>query len=255
MIHLTRDMDADGLREIGEQVHALYSRGPFGRVLKTEIDGILFRAFARHQHRLKRRTEEFRWHHLGPQDVRDLSIRLRITERRVETLLEQAALSDGIRDLGTTETIAIIQDLANKTHQDKRDLEEAKLRLFVTNRVLRSYIEAFLLQGGGIPETSFHRGHLVIRIGDLLLAASGQSHDMEKFLATVAKACKSHNRSLEKTEFSEALNQKTPSEVAGQAAKVIINKVLGDGGADLMKDLFGLISATCTSNENSTRSR
>lgn len=172
MTSLTQDIDADGLREIGEQVHMLYSRGPFGRVLKTEIDGILFLAYARHQHRLKRRTEEFRWHHLGPQDVRDLSIRLRITQSRVETLLEQAALTDGIQHLGTAEIIGIIRDLATKTHQDKKDLEDAKLRLFVTNRVLRSYIEAFLLQGGGIPVTSFHRGHLVIRIGDLLLAAS-----------------------------------------------------------------------------------
>jgi len=59
MSGLTQDLDADGLREIGEQVHALYSRGPFGRVLKTEIDGVLFRAYARHQHRLKRRPEEF----------------------------------------------------------------------------------------------------------------------------------------------------------------------------------------------------
>ena len=142
-------------------MHALYSRGPFCSVLKTEIDGSLFRAYARHQHRLKRRTEEFRWHHLGPQYVRDLSIRLRINESRVETLVEQAALADGLNDLGPAEIIAIIQDLATKTHQDKKELEDAKLRLFVTNRVLRSYIEAFLLQGGGIPETSFHRGHLV----------------------------------------------------------------------------------------------
>lgn len=220
------------------------------RVLKTEIDGILFRAYARQQHRLKRGAEEFRWHHFGPQDVRDLSIHLRITESRVETLLEQAALTDGIQDLGTAEIIAIIQDLASKTHQDKKDLEEAKLRLFVTNRVLRSYIEAFLLQGGGIPETSFHRGHLVIRIGDLLLAASRQGEDMEKFLATVAKACKSQKRTLAKSEFSKALSQKTPSEVAGQAAKVIVNKVLGDGGADLMKDLFGVVRSTCQSIEN-----
>ena len=78
---------------------------------------------------------------------------------------------------------------------------------------------------------------------------------MEKFLATVAKACKSHNRSLEKAEFSEALNQKTPAEGAGQAAKMVVNKLLGDGGADVMKDLFGLIRSTFTSNENSTRSR
>ena len=66
MTSLTQAIDADGLGEIGEQVHVLYSRRPFGRVLKTEIDGILFRPYARHQHRLKRRTEEFRWNHLGP---------------------------------------------------------------------------------------------------------------------------------------------------------------------------------------------
>lgn len=73
---------------------------------------------------------------------------------------------------------------------------------------------------------------------------------MEKFLATVAKACRSQKRSFGKTEFTEALNQKTPSEVAGQAAKVLVNKVLGDGGADLMKDLFGVIRSTCKSIAN-----
>lgn len=58
-------MDADGLCEIGEQVYALYRRGPFERVLKTAIERALFRAYARHQRRLKRRPEEFRWHDLG----------------------------------------------------------------------------------------------------------------------------------------------------------------------------------------------
>lgn len=159
-------------------------------------------------------------------------------------------MSDGIQDLGTAEIITIIQDLAAKTHQDKKDLEEAKLRLFVTNRVLRSYIKAFLLPGGGIPETSFHRGHLVIRLGDLLLAGSGKSDDMEEFLATVAKACKSQKRSLANSEFTVTLNHKTSSEVASKAAKVIMNKMLGDDGADLMKDLFGLVRATFKSKEN-----
>lgn len=58
MISLTQDMNAEVLREIGDQVNTLYSRGPFGRVLKTEIDGMLFGVYARHQHRLKRLTEE-----------------------------------------------------------------------------------------------------------------------------------------------------------------------------------------------------
>lgn len=60
MIGLAQDIEAEGPREIGEQVYALYSRGPFGRLLKKEVDGISLRAYARHQHRLKWRTEEFR---------------------------------------------------------------------------------------------------------------------------------------------------------------------------------------------------
>jgi hypothetical protein len=181
MIGIKQDMDAEGLREIGEQSHALSSRGP-----------------------------------LGAQDVRELSIRLRITERRVETLLEQVALVDGIGDFGAAQLIAIIQELATKTLQDKKDLEEAKLPLFVTNRVLRSYIEDFLLRAGGIPETSSHRGYLVIRIGNLLLAAIGRGHDVEQFLSVVVKACQSQNRLLTVTEYTTVLHERTPSEVAGK---------------------------------------
>ena len=72
IIDLTQDMEAGGLREIGKQVHALYSHRPFSRVLKSEIAGILFRAHPRHQHRMKRHMEEFRWHYLEPQDARKL---------------------------------------------------------------------------------------------------------------------------------------------------------------------------------------
>lgn len=151
-----------------------------------------------------------------------------------------------MNNLGTAEIIAIVQDLATRTHQDEKDLQEAKLRLFVTHRLVRSYIEAFPLQGSGISGTSFNRLHLVIRIGNLLVAASGQGGDMEKFLATVTKACKSQRRAVAKTQFTEALDQKTPVEVAAQVAQAIVNRVLGDGGADLVKDLFGVFSLVST---------
>lgn len=61
MIGLTQGIDAYILREIGEHVHALCSRGSFGHALKTEIEGILFPAYARNQYRLKRPTGNFRW--------------------------------------------------------------------------------------------------------------------------------------------------------------------------------------------------
>lgn len=56
MIGFALDMDADGLRGIGEQVHVLFRRGPFGRVLKKEINEVLFRADLRNQHRSGKRA-------------------------------------------------------------------------------------------------------------------------------------------------------------------------------------------------------
>lgn len=56
MIGLTQNMDAEGLREIGGQVRARYGHGPYGHVLNTEIDGVLFSASAQDQHSIKELT-------------------------------------------------------------------------------------------------------------------------------------------------------------------------------------------------------
>ena len=165
--------------EVGRAIAALYSRGPFGRVLKSEIDLLMFGALAKRYHQSKKPAGEFRWYEFGADDIRELSVILKIPESRVEALLEQAALADGIKDLEPVKIVEVIQELANKTRQEQNDLQSGKLRLFVSNRVLRSYIEAFLLQCGGLPETSFHRGHLIIRVGDLLISATGKGSDMD----------------------------------------------------------------------------
>lgn len=68
--------------------------------------------------------------------MRELSIRLRITKSRVETLLEKVPLTDGIQDMEPTETIAIIQNSASKIHQEQKTSNKPKIQLFVTNLVL-----------------------------------------------------------------------------------------------------------------------
>src|SRR5699024_10649761 len=40
-------------------------------------------------------------------------------------------------------------------------------RFYIPNKFTRSAIESLLARGGGIPETSFHKSHLVIRFQDL----------------------------------------------------------------------------------------
>lgn len=73
---------------------------------------------------------------------------------------------------------------------------------------------------------------------------------MEQVLVTVAKACKSQSRSLEKNEFNEALNQKTPCEAAGQALKVVVRRVLSDYCADVVKRLFVVVRTSIARNKN-----
>lgn len=233
--------DNDMLLELGKSVDALYRRGTFGRVLKSEIDLLMFGAYARRHFQRKYPDLKFRWYALGPDDIRELSVSLKITESRVEALLEQAALADGVEDLDPIEMIGVVQDLVNKTRQEKADLKEGKLRVFVSNRVLRSYIEAFLLQGGGLPETSFHRGQLIIRVGDLLISATQLGDDMDAFLSAVVKTSRAEERQLAKTDFSDELERRTPGEVANGVARVLIDRLGGPESSRLLGELFGLI--------------
>ena len=222
--------------QLGEKLLALYERAPFGTVPKKEIDLLVFDALARDLFQSKCMG----WWSLGPAEVRELSLRLKVSESRIEALVEQVALHQSVADVERAELLNKIRGLALETRQDKKDIADGKIRLYVSNRLLRSAIEGLLLGGGGMPETSFNRGQLVIRLGDLLIAyANGGGED---FLERIADKARESSNAEDVKKIEAALNKKSLRERATDIGGILLNRALGKGADEALGAVFKLLS-------------
>ena len=90
----------------------------------------------------------------------------------------------------------------------------------------------------------FHRGQLIIRVGDLLISATRQGGDMDASLSAVVKTSRAAEQQLARTDFSAALEKRTSGEVANGVGKVLIDRLGGPESSRLLGELFGLIKET-----------
>lgn len=224
--HLTQ---ADLTHRLGEDMLSLYGQSIFGKVTKAEIDLKVFAVRARILFLADASLwsgEYFLWLRMEPGHLRRLSIELRITETRVASLVEQCALSEGAEELDTQAALAEIQRLALRYRQEKVDLHAGRIRLFIPNRVTRRAIEAFLSANGAIPETSFHRDHLVIRAGDLIMASCAHlGMDSDALLGQLVDRIKSEKAITPFAAFEQSLSAKSASERALEVGKALVSKV------------------------------
>lgn len=221
---------------LGDKLLALYERAPFGSVSKKEIDFLAFDALVANT--LDRQSVV--WWALGPEEVRQISLKLKISESRVEALIEQVALQQSAASIKNDQLLNKIKQLATETMQDPKDIKLGKFRLYVSNRVLRSAIEGLLLNGGGVPETSFNRGQLVIRLGDLLVVYANESGS--DFLVKIAEKANDDAKDQLKKDVQAALNKKTLRERAAELGVILLNRIAGKGADEALGAVFKLIA-------------
>jgi len=232
-------------RRLGRSLLDLYRQSMFGKASKPEIDLLVFATLARLSFRDVQSlwdADRFLWMRIEPAHLRRLSLELRITENRVSSLLEQAALLEGAESLEGSAAIAEIQHLASRYRQEASDLREGRLRLFIPNRYTRRAIEAFLSSNGAIPETSFHRDHLVIRVGDLLQVAAGETEeDAQTFLTkVVAMIADEDDQFL--SELKATIDRKSGFERVKDLGKALTNRTLDHAHGLTVAGILGAVA-------------
>jgi hypothetical protein len=109
------------------------------------------------------------------------------------------------------------------------------------------------VRNGGVPDTSFHRGQLVLRYGDLLLAAAPNPSDPLQFLKDVAERAWSNHQELEESQVREILDRKDLPQVAEELGKAILEFLLPEGAGKVLEKAFSLIRTvrnTCAHHES-----
>lgn len=209
--------------DLGKEIAELYTRSAFGKILKSEIDLFVFRHFMTDilaSAGQGKDYESFGWYEIGNNDIRALSLKLGITERKVSSMIEQCALASGLDDISADKAIEMILKLSSMANQSEKD---ECISLYIPNKITRRAIEAFLASGQGMPDTSFNRDILKIRLIDIMMASLGNDNG-ENFVRYVIDRIKEQDSAFNLSKSMKKFDEKNIGKYMENIMETIITK-------------------------------
>jgi hypothetical protein len=222
---------------LGDAILALYARGEFGKVLKAEIDAVVF-----HHALLAQLPAGFvangrvSYLKIGKHEIRALSLALRLSEARVSAFLERDFLL-----YGKSEPIGpFLLELVNSHNLRKEMLLSGKLRFVIGNPIARKDLEERIVSLGGIPDYSFNRDLLAVDVYDFLRLVGTQSDDQirEVIVHNLLAKAVVDSKSLEYQAFSTELARLPVADQLRRLAQGFGEQVLGKAADQIVAQLF-----------------
>ncbi|MFA5480426.1 MAG: hypothetical protein WC002_10730 [Candidatus Muiribacteriota bacterium] len=228
-----KDENSELYLELGNELIEKYQTTIFGKISKAEIDIIVFNYLVKII--IGAETPLFK---INKEQIRRISLTLGITESRVSTMIENVFLYEtkvkGEEGELKAKILEEIFELAGQTIQDKKDLEEGKIRIYIPNKIFKNAIQHYFIQIGGLIDTTFNRNIMVIRLVDLLKVRMDSKEISEEHLKKIIKNIKSQQNFDEKQkQFLKELNEKPASEIGVEIIKDLATIYLGEKTIDL----------------------
>ena len=229
--------------QIANNIFNSYTRQGFGKLLKSEIDLIMF------DFSLKMifadckpsyfYDEELNYFMINKQDIYMLSKKLKITETKIKSFIEQIGLINSLLDNDELALNSFIT-LFKKQKQDKTLLEEGKLRFYVPNKLLKNYLEAKIDENGSIPNYTFNNDILEFDIFVLFALFDKKEEDISKWI-------KSQNNIINDDEIKKIQKNLTKEKISltnlgKEASKTLLSKFIGKSGDMLVDRFFEFLS-------------
>ena len=160
------------MKSIQEDIIELYTRSGFGKVLKSEIDAVVFHHLLLEKLKVLDtkliKNGEIIYFLINKGHIRDLSLKFRLTEAAFTRLLENdflLSLSESKEELIVND---ILLEIISKTKISKENIKNGKLCFYMSNPIPRKILETALFKIGGIADYSFNRDLFIIELYDFL---------------------------------------------------------------------------------------
>jgi hypothetical protein len=234
------------MKTFEEEITGLYTRSGFGKVLKAEIDAVVFhhillRELKAIEPSLVSSDGAIDYLRVNKSHIYQLAQRLKTKETQILSLLENDALGHG----GGSKALRTTLLELFKRALDKREcLKNGSLRLYVPNPVLRKEIENKAFLTNGEVDFSFNKDLMVIPLYDFLKLLDFSGEEIWR----IAKECFSKSVVADKRDNIKALAEKLQQPPVGEQIKGVVvdlaKHFLGDGMGDAA---FGLVTRVYTS--------
>jgi hypothetical protein len=202
----------------------LYTRSGYGRVLKAEIDALVFHHF------LLEFLGEKDLLLLGKRDIFDLSVKLKVSESKIKRLLEDDYIIYPPGKAGEPSAVDLLRNIVSGLNITRDDIKDGKIRIPTANPIAKKHLELAVYDARGIPDTSFNREILVLGLGDFFRLLRVEK-DAGKFITEELKR-KIDKKDTDREEAEKLLQKPLPDLVkdlaVGLGAKLLGSDAAGD---------------------------
>jgi hypothetical protein len=222
-----------------KEILRLYRQSGFGKTLKSEIDAVVFHHF------LKEKFPQNIDHYtINKTQIFDFSKELKITQARFKRFLEEDYLL--YNDAKSDDIFLILSAAIRQRTITKESItKEGKIRLAVSNPIVKQLLDKKLYETGGILDSSFNRDILVIEIYDLLKLLEYVNIDTisNDIRNTILAKTRTKELPKESQQFLKSLSEKTALE---RLKAVVIGGgkiLLGKSGEEMVNIGFDIIES------------
>ena len=234
-IHFMKD-------EIATDLLESYTRQGFGRLLKSEIDLIMF-DFALKLIFRESKPEYFinegtlNYFAINKQDIYELSKILKITENKLSNNLEQLGLLKGILDdkIGLNSFVSLLK----MQNQSDNDLHNGKIACYISNKLLKNFILTKIVSLGGKPDFSHNKDIIYFDLFLLTNFFGKSTNTLKAWIETQneLKNDKDINRIKKELEKEKLDSRK----IAISISKTILGKFTGAASDQIVDNLLDFL--------------
>lgn len=166
-------------KEILDDLINRYLRLGFGKILKSEIDLLMFDTIVQKYLSDNNKNSLLL---LNQADIYTLSQKLKIPESKVNSYIEALCLYTGALDKDKGEVLDTLISMLKEQKQKKERLEKGEFALQITNKTLRNAIKNYIINLNQQVDYSFNNEILVFDIVTLLSLFNKDQKEFVEFL-------------------------------------------------------------------------
>jgi hypothetical protein len=224
---------------LADDIIKLYLRGGYGKVLRSEIDTVVFHYFL-----MNEVGDPPSYFTIDKEKIFELSTKLKLSESRFKRLLDDDYTiynkDDNNKDNKDEISLGpILSDIIRKRGLTKESFKNGKLCLNISNPIVKKLLDVEMYKKGGIIDYSFNNEKIVIEVYDFLRLFNDDKTIIEE-LNRVIRSKKKLTPEGEK--FLNEVNEKNLSSTLKKIAGGVLSGVLGKAGEELVEVGFDIVS-------------
>lgn len=226
------------IHSFADEIYTLYTRSGFGKVLKTEIDRVMFHAFLMQNLPVSCKIEdEIDYLAIDKNVIYTLSLAARVKESSLQTMLETDFLHYGSSENLDEKLKAAVIDMAKRARTNADEIRQTgKVRILVANPITKKLIEQKLAELGSFCDFSFNKNILVVDAKSFALIA----FDEKDLRESLFEAIHNEDKSITKDKFNKDTKNSGIKEILIGPVKFVTETAINAA----MKEIFDRVFPT-----------